>query len=101
MEKASPIEKIKDWVFPGMVTLLSFFLWNTISDIKDDITEVKADIKTMMVQNASDHIRIDGLEREVYKKLTTSSNAPIREEEPAILTRYAVIPKDELTDGKW
>lgn len=100
MEKASPVEKIKDWVFPGMVTLLSFFLWNTITDIKDDIAEVKADIKTLMVQNASDHIRIDGLERQVYKKLATS-NTPIKEEEPAILTRYAILPKNELSDIKW
>lgn len=93
MEKKSSVETIKDWLFPGMITLLSFFLWNTITDIKSDISEMKADIRTLMVQSTADHIKIEGLERTLYNKSTTK--IPVKEEEPAMINRWAVLPNNK------
>lgn len=101
MKNAPSVEKIKDWLFPSMVTLLSFFLWNTITDIKDDISEMKKDIKTLMAQSNIDHTRIDGLERAVFKITPRSTTqTPLPEEEPELIKRVALIPKDELTESK-
>lgn len=100
MNKTPSVEKIKDWLFPSMVTLLSFFLWNTITDIKDDISEMKKDIKTLMAQSNIDHTRIDGLERAVFKMVPRStSEIPFPEDKvPELIKRVALIPKNELDD---
>ena len=39
--------------------------------IWNDVTEIKKDVKALMLQSSVDKTRIDNLEREVYKKSTT------------------------------
>ena len=92
------IEKIKDWVFPGLITLVSFFIWNTITEIKTDISEMKSDIKVLMSGYNVDHTRIDNLERVVYATKTTKAHFPVRQEEPELTKRYAVLTKNYLIE---
>ncbi len=101
MKNVPSVEKIKDWLFPSMITLLGFFIWNTITDIKDDISEMKKDIKTLMAQSNIDHTRIDGLERAVFKIVPkTTSQIPLPKEEPELIKRVALIPKNEIEETK-
>ena len=86
-----------------MVTLLGFLLWDKVSNIQDDLSEVKADVKTLMANYNVDHTRIDGLERQVFKldPKPYTSNAPIPADEPELIKRVAIIPKDEFASVKW
>lgn len=89
MTKSNPaVESFKVWIFPSLVSILAMMIWN-------DVSEIKADVKALMAQSNIDKTRIDNLERQVYK--TTSvpmSNLP---QEPVMLTRYAVLPNNEIT----
>lgn len=89
MTKSNPtIEAFKVWVFPSLVSILAMMIWN-------DVNEIKADVKQLMAQSNIDKTRIDNLERQVYK---TSANFPVSDlpQEPALLTRYAVLTNDDL-----
>jgi hypothetical protein len=57
---ASGMDKIKTWMFPGLITALATMLWY-------DIREIKSDIKVLIAQTNIDKTRIDNLEREVYE----------------------------------
>lgn len=54
------IDKIKAWMFPGLITVLGAMLWY-------DIREIKSDVKVLMAQSNIDKTRIDNLEREVFE----------------------------------
>ena len=86
------ITKIKNWLFPGIASLVGFLMWNTIQDIKSDISEVKADIKTLIASSNADHIRIESLERVVYAPKTTA-NAPYIPSEPVAKTTLAILTR--------
>lgn len=63
------MDKIKSWMFPGVITVLGALLWN-------DIREIKTDVKALIAQSNIDKTRIDGLEREVYGFQRQASNTP-------------------------
>jgi hypothetical protein len=89
MTKESPsVTTFKIWIFPTLVSILAMMIWN-------DVSEIKADVKALMAQSNVDKTRINNLEREIYKSSTKLpiSNFP---QEPALLTRYAVLPNNEL-----
>lgn len=94
-EQSSVIAEIKNWLFPGIVTIIGLFAGMMLRDIKEDLAEVKADVKALMVQSSVDKTRIDNLERQVFKTASKSpiSNAP---QEPTILTHYAVLTNNDL-----
>lgn len=83
----SAVESFKVWVFPSLVSILAMMIWN-------DVSEIKADVKALMAQSNIDKTRIDNLERQLYK--TTSLPVPTTPEEPAMITRYAVLPNNEI-----
>jgi hypothetical protein len=56
--------QFKSWIFPGLISVMGMMIWN-------DVTEIKKDVKALMLQSSVDKTRIDNLEREVYKKSTT------------------------------
>jgi hypothetical protein len=56
----NPIEQLKAYLFPTAITILSVIIWH-------DVSEMKADIKQLIVQSNVDKTRIDNLERQVYK----------------------------------
>jgi hypothetical protein len=89
MNKENPsIQAFKVWIFPSLVSLVSLLIWN-------DVNEIKSDVKALMAQSNVDKTRIDNIERQIYK---TSSSLPISNfpQEPVLLTRYAVLPNNEL-----
>ena len=89
MANTSSFQKLKDWAFPVVITGLATMIYH-------DLIEMRADIKVLIAQGSADHARIDNLERQIYKP--TSYNYPSMPptEEPAFLTRVAIIPDNKL-----
>ena len=56
----NPVDQVKAYFFPTVISIVSIMIWH-------DISEMKADIKQLIVQSNVDKTRIDNLEREVYK----------------------------------
>ena len=97
-QESSVIADIKNWLFPGTVTIIGIFAGIMLKDIKDDLAEVKADVKALMVQSSVDKTRIDNLEREVYGPRGKTASFPIQDAPRANM--YAVLPDNNLTK-KW
>lgn len=66
------MDKIKIWAFPVLVSIVGWFIVNTLNEIKNDLELVKQDVKTLLAQSNIDKTRIDNLERQVFGKLATS-----------------------------
>ena len=95
----SMYNQFKNWIFPGLVSVLGMMIWN-------DVNEIKADVKSLMAQSNIDKTRIDNLEREVYKKnITYKSPFPpaefpkrvLKSEMVAIINENDVTPKEYET----
>jgi hypothetical protein len=97
-QQDSVIADIKTWLFPSAVTVIGIFAGMTLKDIKDDLAEVKADVKALMVQSSVDKTRIDNLEREVYEHRGKTASFPMQDVPKANV--YAVLPNNKLTK-KW
>lgn len=93
-QPTNSVNSVKTWLFPSLVTTIGIMAGILLKDIKEDLAEVKSDIKMLMVQSNVDKTRIDNLERQIYK--TTKAPLSNFPEEPAMLTRYAVLPYNEL-----
>lgn len=93
-QESSVIAEIKSWLFPGAVTIIGIFAGMTLKDIKEDLAEVKADVKALMVQSSVDKTRIDNLEREVYEHRGKTASFPIQDIPRANV--YAVLTNNEL-----
>ncbi len=52
-------QAFKNWIFPGLVSILGMMIWQ-------DVSEIKSDVKALMAQSNIDKTRIDNLERAVY-----------------------------------
>ena len=68
--------------------------------IWQDVTEIKADVKSLMLQSSVDKTRIDNLEREVYKtsvtyKMPFPIDFPVKD---SIDRSLAIMNKDEDDD---
>lgn len=59
MSTSLVIDKIKVWLFPSVVSIIGFFIWQ-------EIKEVKSDVKALLAQSNIDKTRIDNLERMIY-----------------------------------
>ena len=93
-QQSSVIAEIKNWLFPGIVTIIGIFAGMTLKDIKDDLAEVKSDVKALMAQSNVDKTRIDNLERQLFKASNTipSPFIPRREKE----ITYAVLVDNKI-----
>jgi hypothetical protein len=95
-QQGSVIADVKTWLFPTAVTVIGIFAGMTLKDIKDDLAEVKADVKALMVQSSVDKTRIDNLEREVYEhRGGKTASFPMQDIPRANV--YAVLPSNKLT----
>ena len=56
---ATQFEKFKLWIFPSLASLVGLLILNIAS-------EIRTDMKFLMSQTLSDHVRINNLERVVY-----------------------------------
>ena len=96
MEKqSSTLDQVKNWLFPGAVTIIGIFAGMMLNDIKSDLSEVKSDIKVLMAQSNIDKTRIDNLERQIFK--TNTAGFPIKEEAPKA-NQFAILTKTKLTE---
>lgn len=90
-------DKIKVWLFPTLVSIISVFIWQ-------EVKEIKSDVKALLAQSNIDKTRIDNLERTVYGNKTDqtsatlpvdhNSNAPL----PKILSFEFILSKNELDE---
>lgn len=62
------MDKVKIWAFPVLLSVVGWFIVNTLQEIKRDLELVKQDVKTLLAQSNIDKTRIDNLERQVYNK---------------------------------
>ena len=95
----SMYNQFKSWIFPGLVSVMGMMIWN-------DVTEIKKDVKALMLRSSVDKTRIDNIEREVYKKSTTYKSpfppaelpkGTLRSEMVAIINRNDLTPKEYET----
>jgi hypothetical protein len=84
---ATQFDKVKLYLFPGLVSVLGLVIWSIVS-------EIRTDMKFLMSQYSADHVRIDNLERIVYGKSSASAdNESNREPIPPYKEQtVAVIP---------
>jgi hypothetical protein len=86
---ATQFDRIKLWIFPGLVSIIGIMVLNAV-------TEIKTDIKFLLSQGTADHIRIDNLERVVYAKtlalLEEGQSTPPKENPPKSQEMMATIP---------
>lgn len=93
-QQGSVIADVKTWLFPSTVTIIGIFAGMMLKDIKDDLAEVKADVKALMVQSSVDKTRIDNLERKVYEHRGKTASFPMEDAPKANV--YAVLPDTKL-----
>ena len=89
----SALIQFKSWIFPGLVSILGMMIWQ-------DVTEIKKDVKALMLQSSVDKTRIDALERQVYKaSVTYKVPFPIDNFPKELIVRpVAIMNKDEDDD---
>jgi len=91
----SAVDKLKIWLFPTLISILSVVIWQEVS-------EIKKDVKALLSQSAVDKTRIDNLERLFYgNKKTAKVNLPPSPEPPtpnSKLPNYEYLPGRVLAD---
>lgn len=77
MSSSSPVDKVKVWIFPTLVSIIGFFIWQ-------EIKEIKSDVKALLAQSNIDKTRIDNLERFLFKQeaATITQQLPTNQEPP-------------------
>lgn len=88
------MDKVKIWAFPVLLSVVGWFIVNTLQEIKHDLELVKQDVKTLLAQSNIDKTRIDNLEREVYKKTASLPFGSVPTL-PAKLHRDAMVVREE------
>lgn len=86
------MDKLKIWTFPILVSVVGWFIVNTLQDIKRDLELVKQDVKTLLAQSNIDKTRIDNLERQVYGTISSNTSekvptAPVKVNRDLFLVR--------------
>lgn len=95
--ESAPINALRTWIFPSVMSLVSLLIWSMINDIKSDIADVKADIKVLMAQSNIDKTRIDNIERQIFKSSTKNiPMVPVNDEEPKA-NHYAILTNTKLS----
>ena len=69
------MDKVKIWAFPVLLSVVGWFIVNTLKEIKRDLELVKQDVKTLLAQSNIDKTRIDNLERQLYDGKTASNSS--------------------------
>jgi len=88
----NPIEQIKAYLFPTAISIMSLMIWH-------DVSEMKADIKQLIVQSNIDKTRIDNLEREVYKSALRVPMPPSKLPTQVDMRQVVAIRQDEDDDN--
>lgn len=95
MSSSAAIDRIKVWIFPTLVTIISVFIWQ-------EIKEIKSDIKALLAQSNIDKTRIDNLERYLFnstKPASTATSVPKNQDPPfpikLLLTEFILPTKND------
>jgi hypothetical protein len=76
MPNLDPVSKVKEWLTPSLVTIVGVMLWS-------QLTELKADVKKLLINQSADQVKIANLEQDVEELKSNYMNyelASIREE---------------------
>lgn len=89
----SPVEKVKLWIFPTLVSIIGLFIYS-------EIKEIQADVKALLAQSNIDKTRIDNLERSIYNKPVSSkdNNMPVPPAPIKFLLTEFIPAKNEMDD---
>jgi len=91
----NPVDKVKLWIFPSLVSVIGLFIYQ-------EIKEVKADVKQLLTQSSVNKTRIDNLEREVFKTTSVSyPYMPVEIPQPEKPTREATLPEERRLISKY
>jgi hypothetical protein len=92
---SNTVDKIKLWVFPSLVSLRGFFIYQ-------EMKEIKSDVKALLAQSNIDKTRIDNIERQLYGDKKTAQTDPGKQKYPprpiSIMLTECLPPKNELDD---
>jgi hypothetical protein len=58
MPNLDPVSKIKEYLTPSLVTIVGVMLWS-------QLTELKADVKQLLINQSADQVKIANLEQDV------------------------------------
>ena len=93
---ASIITAVKNWIFPGLVSLATISIIN-------DLNQIKTDIRTLMAQSNIDKTRIDNIERRVTNLETSVYMKPIAKQASIVVafpSKY-FLKEEELDINKY
>lgn len=93
---SSVITTVKNWIFPGLVSLATLSIIN-------DLNQIKTDIRTLMAQSNIDKTRIDNLERRVSNVETSIYLRPSTQQSniSAVFPSKYFIKEEELDINKF
>ena len=89
------MDKVKIWAFPVLLSVVGWFIVNTLQEIKAELVLVKQDVKTLLAQSNIDKTRIDNLEREVYGKTASNNSSDKIPSIPYRIQRDLVLVREE------
>jgi FtsZ-binding cell division protein ZapB len=86
------ISRVKEYITPGLITILGILLWAEIS-------ELKRDVKTLLANDASTQTKVDMLEKEIDRVrqsvCNTYKNTSYGGNEPSSLPTRGVAKKED------
>lgn len=97
MDTEKVLLAVKAWLTPLLIIAVATFLY-------DDITELKADVKTLLAQSSADAVKIEYLEMEIKdlkQKVYSSNDKPSNKDEnfPNKTEFVAILPnKDDSSE---
>jgi hypothetical protein len=84
------VSRIKEYITPGLITILGVMLWAELS-------ELKTDVKTLLARDAASTMKIDMLEKEIdrVRQQVCNTTKPISYKNPIPIPWYKMIAKKE------
>jgi hypothetical protein len=90
--KEQVISILKEWASPVLIAVVGMLLWR-------DITEMRSDVKLLLVQQSADRVKIEQLEDDVKLLktyvLTPAQSSPAQTPPPKSEEKSSAILKDE------
>lgn len=84
------ITRVKEYITPGLITILGVMLWAEIS-------ELKRDVKTLLANDAASQMKVNMLEKELdrVREQVCNDSKPISYNSPIPAPWYKMIAKKE------
>jgi len=85
------MSRVKEYITPGLITILGVMLWAEISELKHDV-------KTLLANDAASKMKVDMLEKEldrVRQQVCTDNKKPLAYGDPVPAPWYKMIAKKE------